>query len=74
MPDEQEKLHDVLIVNMNPGGPNGGSATQYFMGAFDGKTFRATQPGTRWLDYGPDNYAGVTWTNLPAGSAPTLIG
>jgi len=72
--DEQGKPHDVLIVNMNPGGPNGGSATQYFVGAFDGKTFKATQPGTHWLDYGPDNYAGVTWTNLPAGSPTTLIG
>jgi fructan beta-fructosidase len=74
VPDEQGQLHDVLIVNMNPGGPNGGSATQYFVGSFDGKTFRATQPGTHWLDYGPDNYAGVTWTNLPAGSPVTLIG
>jgi fructan beta-fructosidase len=74
VPDEQGQLHDVLIVNMNPGGPNGGSATQYFVGEFDGKTFRATQPGTHWLDYGPDNYAGVTWTNLPAGSPVTLIG
>lgn len=72
--DEQGKPHDVLIINMNPGGPNGGSATQYFVGTFDGKAFRATQPGTRWLDYGPDNYAGVTWTNLPAGSPPTFIG
>jgi fructan beta-fructosidase len=72
--DEQGKVHDVLIVNMNPGGPNGGSATQYFVGAFDGKTFRTTQSGTHWLDYGPDNYAGVTWTNLPASSQPTLIG
>lgn len=74
VPDEQGKPHDVLIVNMNPGGPNGGSATQYFVGAFDGKTFRATQPGTHWLDYGPDNYAGVTWTHLPAGSLTTYIG
>jgi fructan beta-fructosidase len=74
VPDAQGQPHDVLIVNMNPGGPNGGSATQYFVGTFDGQTFRATQRGTHWLDYGPDNYAGVTWTNLPAGSAPTLIG
>ncbi len=72
--DAQGQPHDVLIVNLNPGGPNGGSATQYFVGAFDGQTFRASQPGTQWLDYGPDNYAGVTWTNLPAGSSPTLIG
>jgi fructan beta-fructosidase len=53
----------VLIVNINPGGPNGGSATQYFLGRFDGKTFTPTMAGTRWLDYGPDEYAGVTWSN-----------
>ena len=53
----------VLIVNINPGGPNGGSATQYFTGDFDGKTFSPYQTDTRWLDYGPDEYAGVTWSN-----------
>lgn len=53
----------VLIVNLNPGGPNGGSGTQYFVGNFDGKTFSSDQKETRWLDYGPDNYAGVTWSN-----------
>jgi fructan beta-fructosidase len=53
----------VLIVNINPGGPNGGSATQYFTGQFDGHTFTPLQTDTRWLDYGPDEYAGVTWSN-----------
>lgn len=53
----------VLIVNINPGGPNGGSATQYFTGQFDGNTFTPYQTDTRWLDYGPDEYAGVTWSN-----------
>jgi fructan beta-fructosidase len=53
----------VLIVNINPGGPNGGSATQYFLGDFDGKTFVPSTAGVRWLDYGPDEYAGVTWSN-----------
>jgi fructan beta-fructosidase len=53
----------VLIVNINPGGPNGGSATQYFLGNFDGKTFVPSTAGVRWLDYGPDEYAGVTWSN-----------
>jgi fructan beta-fructosidase len=52
----------VLLVSINPGGPNGGSATQYFTGRFDGKTFTPFQTDTRWLDYGPDNYAGVTWS------------
>jgi len=53
----------VLIVNLNPGGPNGGSATQYFTGQFDGKTFTPYQTDTRWIDYGPDEYAGITWSN-----------
>ncbi len=53
----------ILIVNINPGGPNGGSATQYFTGDFDGKTFIPYQTDTRWLDYGPDEYAGITWSN-----------
>ncbi|HXB35294.1 MAG TPA: glycoside hydrolase family 32 protein [Puia sp.] len=56
----------VLLVNINPGGPNGGSATQYFLGNFDGKTFVPSTAGTRWLDYGPDEYAGVTWSNTGA--------
>ena len=54
----------VLFVSINPGGPNKGSATQYFTGQFDGKTFTPYQTDTRWLDYGPDNYAGVTWSNV----------
>lgn len=53
----------VLIVNLNPGAPNGGSGTQYFLGRFDGKQFVADDSITRWLDYGPDNYAGITWNN-----------
>jgi fructan beta-fructosidase len=53
----------VLIVNLNPGGPNGGSATQYFTGQFDGNKFTAYQTDTRWIDYGPDEYAGITWSN-----------
>jgi fructan beta-fructosidase len=57
------KTHWVLLVNLNPGGPNGGSATQYFIGDFDGKTFTASHTDTRWVDYGPDEYAGVTWSN-----------
>lgn len=61
--DHNGKSIWVLIVNLNPGGPNGGSATQYFIGDFNGKTFTAAHRDTRWLDYGPDEYAGVTWSN-----------
>ena len=53
----------VLLVSINPGGPNGGSATQYFTGSFDGKTFTPTDTSTRFIDYGTDNYAGVTFSN-----------
>ncbi|WP_297100423.1 glycoside hydrolase family 32 protein [Draconibacterium sp.] len=55
----------VLLVSINPGGPNGGSATQYFVGDFDGNTFTTEQSDTKWLDYGRDNYAGVTWSDIP---------
>ena len=53
----------ILVVNLNPGGPNGGSASQYFTGQFDGNKFIPYQTDTRWLDYGPDEYAGITWSN-----------
>ncbi|PKQ45400.1 glycosyl hydrolase family 32 [Confluentibacter flavum] len=53
----------VLIVSINPGGPNGGSATQYFVGDFDGHQFSTFDSKTRWVDYGTDNYAGVTFFN-----------
>ncbi len=55
----------VLLVSINPGGPNGGSATQYFIGDWDGTTFTPDDNQTRWLEYGADNYAGVTYNNLP---------
>jgi len=57
------KSYWVLIVNINPGGPNNGSATQYFIGHFDGHQFTPIDNTTKWLDYGPDEYAGVTWNN-----------
>jgi fructan beta-fructosidase len=59
------KTYWVLIVNINPGGPNGGSATQYFVGNFDGHRFTPLNDKTKWADYGPDEYAGVTFANTP---------
>ena len=61
--DDNGILRWVLIVNLNPGAPNGGSGTQYFVGDFNGKIFTSNQKGTRWLEYGPDDYAGITWSN-----------
>ena len=62
----------VLLVSMNPGGPNGGSATQYIVGDFDGHTFKPYATDIKWMDYGPDNYAGVTFSNV--GERNILIG
>ncbi len=57
----------VLTISINPGAPNGGSGTQYFIGDFDGTTFQTTQEEARWLDWGRDNYAGITYNNEPKG-------
>lgn len=68
----------VLVCNINPGGPFGGSATQYFVGDFDGKTFRADTDVSgnvpaKWMDYGKDHYATVSWSDAPD-DRRTLIG
>ena len=71
----------VLIQNLNPGGPNGGSGVQYFIGDFDGKTFMLDPEFAKrvniekgvWLDYGKDNYAGVTWNNIPKSDGRRLL-
>ncbi len=71
----------VLIQNLNPGGPNGGSGVQYFVGDFDGKTFkldpifakRLENEKAVWADYGKDNYAGVTWNNIPSADGRRLF-
>lgn len=57
----------MLICNINPGGPFGGSATQYFIGDFDGHKFTCEHRDTRWMDYGKDHYATVTFDNAPDG-------
>ena len=65
---ENEKMRKwVLICNINPGGPFGGSATQYFVGQFDGHKFTCeSKPEvTKWLDYGKDHYATVSFYNAP---------
>ena len=58
----------VLICNINPGGPFGGSATQYFVGQFDGHRFtcESMPKVTKWMDYGKDHYATVSFYNAPA--------
>lgn len=71
----------VLIQSFNPGGPNGGSATQYFVGDFDGRTFTLDPDfarargatGPRWLDWGRDNYASVAWSDLPKRDGRAIV-
>ena len=65
--DGKEKY--VLLLNINPGGPFGGSTTQYFVGQYDGHKFTCDDlpTVTRWMDYGKDHYATVTWSNAPEG-------
>lgn len=64
----------VLVVSINPGGANGGSGTFYFPGNWDGKSFQPRREAlpsptdtVQWVDYGRDNYAGVTFNNAPDG-------
>lgn len=76
--DGSDEKKWVLLCNLNPGGPFGGSATQYFIGDWDGKTFTADTDAdgaipTKWLDYGKDHYATVSWSNAPQGRR-TVIG
>jgi fructan beta-fructosidase len=59
------KIKWVLFVSVNPGGVTGGSGTQFFIGDWNGKEFVADDLTTRWLDYGRDNYAGVTFSDAP---------
>ncbi|MDX1908934.1 MAG: glycoside hydrolase family 32 protein [Bacteroidia bacterium] len=67
----------VILSSINPGAPNGGSGTQYFVGNFDGKTFvpdpEFADTVAHWLDYGRDNYAGVTWSDVPAADGRRLF-
>ncbi len=75
----EDNIKWVLTVNLHPGGPNGGSAGQYFVGHFDGVTFTAASTVTDglqdparmdeylWLDWGRDYYAAVSFNNVPDG-------
>lgn len=42
-----------------------GSRTQYFVGSFDGRQFMPEYNRIQWLDYGRDNYAGVSFSDIP---------
>ncbi|KAK3924697.1 Levanase [Frankliniella fusca] len=65
-----QRIKWVLVVNVNPGGLQGGSSGQYFIGDFDGERFvpdNKDPSAVRWLDYGKDYYAAVSWVGAPDG-------
>ncbi len=62
----------VMLLNVNPGAPAGGSGCQYFVGEFDGARFVAENDEALWMDYGPDFYAAVTWSDIPASDGRRL--
>jgi len=71
----------VLLQSINPGHINGGSGTEYYIGDFDGQNFvldsifaeQLARNKAIWLDYGRDNYAGVTWSNIPESDGRKLF-
>lgn len=79
--DGTDEVKWVHLVSINPGGPNGGSATQYFIGDFDGTTFTMDNDFEAeliknhdfWIDFGKDNYAGVTFSNISTGKGGKLL-
>jgi len=63
----------VLLLNVNPGHPAGGSGCQYFVGHFDGMQFRAETDEVLWLDHGADFYAAVSWSDIPASDGRRIM-
>jgi fructan beta-fructosidase len=63
----------IMLVSINPGGPNSGSATQYFTGDFDGHKFVPDNTETKWIDWGRDDYAGITWSDIPEGDGRRIF-
>jgi fructan beta-fructosidase len=63
--NEEGKKLWVLEVDMGSGAIAGGSGGEYFVGHFDGSRFTSIQE-SRWVDYGRDFYAPVSWSDIPA--------
>ena len=77
IPSENDKESVwALKVGLNPGAPQGGSGEQYFLGSFDGKSFRTlTEAGAHgWTNYGKDDYCAISYNDMPKGDKPVLIG
>jgi fructan beta-fructosidase len=57
----------ILGVSVDQGALNGGSGIQYFPGNFDGHEFEFIGEKPKWVDYGKDNYAGITCQDSASG-------
>ena len=66
----------VLKIGLNPGGLQGGSGEQYFVGTFDGTKFTNDNPATTtlWTDYGKDCYCALVFNGLPRTQTPVMLG
>ncbi len=66
----------VLKIGLNPGGLQGGSGEQYFVGSFDGVRFVNENPAssTLWTDYGKDCYCALPFNHLPRRTPPVMLG
>jgi len=64
----------ILLVGLGRGHISGGSGTQYFVGDFDGHTFRNRNPAETelFMDWGRDYYAAQTFSGL-GGEDPLAI-
>ncbi|KAL9055692.1 MAG: hypothetical protein Q9162_003418 [Coniocarpon cinnabarinum] len=70
--DDTDETMWLLQISINPGSPQGGSSSQYFLGDFDGYTFSPRDNVTRVTDFAKDAYAGQFWSNLPMGEAVSI--
>src|SRR3954453_15575613 len=73
---DARKSRWVLKVGLNPGGLQGGSGEQYFVGHFDGVRFVNENPPSLSLpsDYGKDCYCALTFNGLPKSQKPVIVG
>lgn len=57
----------VLALSIGNNSSTRGSAAQYFIGSFDGQTFKNENEPSKvlWTDYGKDFYAAVSYSDIP---------
>lgn len=63
-----------MILSINPGGPRGGSISQYFVGDFNGTHFEPYDDATRFTDFAKDNYAAQFFHGIPANEPQIALG